>query len=113
MPEIAEIEDTSNPYAVKFILKEPLTWEVTRTYDDAVQAKDDSLAAALFDIDHVTHVFYADNWITVTQDGRANWRKLVGKLAAPIRAKATVDAYTASIAAEATSATTVLSKENE
>jgi hypothetical protein len=40
MPEIAEIEDTSNPYAVKFILKELLTWGITRTYDDAVQAKD-------------------------------------------------------------------------
>lgn len=57
MPVIAEIEDTSNPYAAKFILKEPLTCGITRTYDDAVQAKDDLLAASLFDIEHLTHVF--------------------------------------------------------
>ena len=25
--------------------------------------------AALFDIEHVTNVFYVDRWITVTQDG--------------------------------------------
>jgi len=113
MPEIAEIEDTSNPYAVKFLLKEPLTWGITRSYDNAGQAKDDALATALFDIEHVTNVFYADKWITVTQDGRANWRKLVGTLAAPIRAEATADAQTADIVAEATSAMTGLSQENQ
>ncbi len=31
MPKIAEIEDTPNPNAMKFTLKEPLTWGVTRS----------------------------------------------------------------------------------
>ena len=69
MPKIAEIEGTPNRNALKFILKEPLTWGVTCSYDNAEQAKDDPLAAALFDIDHVTNVFYVDRWITITQDG--------------------------------------------
>ena len=69
MPKIAEIEDTPNPNAVKFVLKEPLTWGITRSYENAGQAKDDALAAALFDIEHVTTVFYVDKWLTVTQDG--------------------------------------------
>ena len=38
MLKIAEIESTPNPNAMKFILKEPLTWGITRSYDNAEQA---------------------------------------------------------------------------
>ena len=86
MPKIAEIEGTPNPNAKKFILKEPLTWGVSRSYDNAAQAEEDPLAAQLFAIDHVTNVFYVDHWITVTQDGAADWPELLRKLAEPIRA---------------------------
>ena len=41
MPKIAEIEDTPNPNAKKFILDEPLTWGITRSYENAGQAEDD------------------------------------------------------------------------
>src|SRR3712207_1150435 len=85
MPKIAEIEPTPNPNAMKFILKEPLTWGITRSYDNAAQAQDDPLAAQLFDIEHVTNVFYVDHWITVTQDGKADWQSLLRDLAKPIR----------------------------
>ncbi|MCB1977415.1 MAG: NifU N-terminal domain-containing protein, partial [Nitrosomonas sp.] len=34
----------------------------------------------------VTNVFYIDNWITVTQDGEANWQDLAREVADPIRA---------------------------
>src|SRR5450830_2143871 len=86
MPKIAEIEGTPNPNAMKFILKEPLTWGITHSYDNAEQAMDDPLASTLFDLEHVTNVFYVDHWITVTQDGRADWQELLRKLADPIRA---------------------------
>jgi len=39
----------------------------------------------LFDIEHVTNVFYVDKWITVTQDGGADWTELVRKVAEQIR----------------------------
>ena len=58
MPKIAEIEPTPNPNAMKFILKEPLTWGITRSYDNAGQAQEDPLAAALFDIEHVLVLLY-------------------------------------------------------
>ena len=74
MPKIAEIENTPNPNALKYILKEPLTWGIARSYDNAAQAVDDPLATALFAIEHVTNVFYVDHWITVTQDGKADWQ---------------------------------------
>jgi NFU1 iron-sulfur cluster scaffold homolog, mitochondrial len=86
MPKIADIEDTPNPNAKKFILKEPLTWGITRSYDNAVQAEDDLLAGSIFDIEHVTNVFYVDHWLTVTQDGSADWQQLLRRVADRIRA---------------------------
>jgi Fe-S cluster biogenesis protein NfuA len=99
MPKIAEIEPTPNPNAMKFILKEPLTWGITRSYDNAGQAQADPLAAALFDIEHVTNVFYVDHWITVTQDGQADWNELKRDIAKPIREAAAADDQSAQAAA--------------
>lgn len=101
MPKIADIEDTPNPNAKKFILREPLTWGITRSYDNAGQAMDDPLAASLFDIEHVTNVFYVDQWLTVTQDGLADWQELLRKLAEPIRAAPAADAQSARLTAAA------------
>jgi Fe-S cluster biogenesis protein NfuA len=86
MPKIAEIEDTPNPNAVKFTLLEPLTWGITHAYENAVQAENDALASALFAIEHVSNVFYVDKWLTVTQDGGADWKELVRLVAVPLRA---------------------------
>ena len=86
MPKIADIEDTPNPNAKKFILREPLTWGITHSYDNAEEAKDDLLAASIFDIEHVTNVFYVDHWLTVTQDGRADWQQLLRRVADRVRA---------------------------
>jgi Fe-S cluster biogenesis protein NfuA len=85
MPRIAEIEFTPNPNARKFILRDPLTYGLTRSYETADQAKGDELAEALFAIPHVTNVFYVDHWLTVTQDGKAHWPDLLRQLAVPIR----------------------------
>jgi Fe-S cluster biogenesis protein NfuA len=85
MPRIAEIEFTPNPNARKFILREPLTFGVSKSFESAEQAQGDELAEALFAIPHVTNVFYVDYWITVTQDGKAHWPELLRQLAVPIR----------------------------
>lgn len=85
MPKIAEIESTPNPNAKKFILKEPLTWGVSRSFDSAQSAQTDTLANALFAMPGVTNVFYVDHWITVTQDGSQEWAALLKQLAVPIR----------------------------
>lgn len=98
MPKIAEIEPTPNPNAMKFILREPLTWGITRSFDTPAQAVGDPLAMALFDIEHVTNVFYVDHWITVTQDGAADWNELKRKLAVPIRDAPSADAHSAQMA---------------
>lgn len=85
MPKIADLEYTPNPNARKFILKERLTHGLARSFENAEQAQRDDLATKLFAIPHVTNVFYVDNWITVTQDGDADWQDLLREVAAPIR----------------------------
>jgi Fe-S cluster biogenesis protein NfuA len=103
MPKIAEIEPTPNPNAMKFILREPLTWGITRSYDNIEEAKDDPLASKLFEIEHVSNVFYVDHWITVTQDGRADWQELLRQLAVPIREAPAADEGSAHVAEQVAS----------
>jgi Fe-S cluster biogenesis protein NfuA len=85
MPRIAEIEHTPNPNARKFILREPLTFGIARSYESAEQANGDELASQLFKNPHVTNLFYVDHWLTVTQDGHADWPDLLREIAVPIR----------------------------
>jgi len=113
MPKISDIEDTPNPNAVKFTLFEPLTWGVTRSYENAGQAKDDALAAALFDIEHVSNVFYVDKWLTVTQDGGADWPVLVRLVAVPIRAAPAAGAQSAAAVFAARASIAALSDEDQ
>ena len=98
MPKIAEIERTPNPNAMKFVLKEPLTYGASRSYDSKDQANGDALAKALFEIPHVTNVFYVDQWITVTQDGGAEWNELLKQAAIPIREAPAAEAQSQSYA---------------
>src|SRR3972149_1759276 len=113
MPRIAEIEGTPNPNAMKFVLRDPLTWGVSRSYDNAGAAKDDPLACALFDIEHVTNVFYVDHWITVTQDGGDDWHELTSQLAEPIRAAPAADQQSAQLSTAATTAIANLRPEDQ
>ena len=101
MPKIAEIEDTPNPNALKFTLREPLSWGVPHSYEKPADAEGDELAGALFAIEHVTNVFYVDRWLTVTQDGGADWRELVRKIAVPLRAAPSAGARSATTVAAA------------
>jgi len=85
MPKIEDIEYTPNPNARKFILKEPVTNGTSRSYTNAAQAADDPLALSLFSVGNVSSVFYMDRFITVNQDGMAEWDDLLRRLAVPIR----------------------------
>jgi Fe-S cluster biogenesis protein NfuA len=113
MPKIAEIESTPNPNAMKFILKEPLTYGVTCSYENAEQAQDDELGRRLFEIPHVSNVFYVDKWITVTQDGGADWKELVRKVAEPIRFAAAAESQSEAKIAAASEAMGNLSAEDQ
>ncbi|MET0623199.1 MAG: NifU family protein, partial [Pyrinomonadaceae bacterium] len=86
MPKIDNIEETPNPNAVKFILKEPVTAGTTRSFHSAEEAAADPLAAPLFAVGDVSSVFYMDKMITVEKADEADWDDLLPRLAVPIRA---------------------------
>lgn len=113
MPKIAEIEDTPNPNAMKFILREPLTWGVAHSYENAWQAQSDPLASTLFAIPHVTNVFYVDRWLTVTQDGQADWDLLVREIAEPLRAAPAASEQSAAAVFAARASVADLSEEDQ
>jgi NFU1 iron-sulfur cluster scaffold homolog, mitochondrial len=99
MPKISDIEETPNPNAVKFILREPVSNGTARSYSSADQVQDDPLAKSLFDVEHVVSVFYMDRMITVEKDDEGDWDDLLPTLAVPIRAAEAVNAPAAAAAA--------------
>jgi NFU1 iron-sulfur cluster scaffold homolog, mitochondrial len=90
MPKISDIEETPNPNAVKFILREPVSNGLAQSFGSAHQAENDPLAKSLFDVGHVVSVFYMDRMITVEKDEEGDWDELLPALAVPIRAAASV-----------------------
>lgn len=90
MPKIADIQETPNPNAVKFVLREPLSHGTHHQFESEESAKDDSLAKALFEVGNVVSVFYMDKMITVEKDDEVDWDETLPKLAVPIRAAESV-----------------------
>ena len=99
MPKISDIEETPNPNAVKFILREPVSNGVARQYGAADQAENDPLAKSLFDVGQVVSVFYMDRMITVEKEDDGDWDELLPALAVPIRAAEAVNSVAAAAAA--------------
>ena len=101
MPKISDIEETPNPNAVKFILREAVSNGTTHQYSSPDLAQNDALAKSLFDVGHVVSVFYMDRMITVEKDDEGDWDDLLPTLAVPIRAAEAVNSPAASAAAAA------------
>jgi len=99
MPKISDIQETPNPNAVKFILREPVTNGVARQFGSVDQARSDSLAKSIFDVGGVVSVFYMDNMITAEKEDAADWDELLPALAVPIRAADSVNAASSAAAA--------------
>jgi NFU1 iron-sulfur cluster scaffold homolog, mitochondrial len=90
MPKIADIQETPNPNAVKFILKEPVSHGTSHSFKTAEDAAENALAKSLFDVGSVVSVFYMDKMITVEKTDEADWDEILPALAVPIRAAESV-----------------------
>jgi Fe-S cluster biogenesis protein NfuA len=101
MPKISDIEETPNPNAVKFILREAVSNGTVHQYGSAEQAENDPLAKSLFDVGHVVSVFYMDRMITIEKDDEGDWDDLLPVLAVPIRAAEAVNGGASAAAAAA------------
>ena len=109
MPKISDIEETPNPNAVKFILREAVSNGTANSYSTAEQAENDPLAKSLFDVGHVVSVFYMDRMITIEKDDEGDWDDLLPALAVPIRAAESVSSPAAAAAAVGGAIATVTS----
>ena len=98
MPKIADIQETPNPNAVKFILREPISYGTSHSFQTVEQAQSDTLAKALFDVGDVVSVFYMDKMITVEKDDFKDWDDLLPALAVPIREAESVKTQSAAAA---------------
>lgn len=90
MPKIADIQETPNPNAVKFILKEAVSHGTSHSFDSEEKAENDKLAKSIFDVGDVVSVFYMDKMITVEKTDDADWDEILPVLAVPIRAAESV-----------------------
>ncbi len=90
MPKIADIQETPNPNAVKFILKEPVSHGTSHSFKNAEAAAGDELARSLFAVGEVESIFYMDKMITVEKSDEAEWDEILPALAVPIRAATAV-----------------------
>lgn len=101
MPKISDIQETPNPNAVKFILKEPVTNGTARQFASLADAENDPLAKSIFEIGEVVSVFYMDKMLTVEKTDEADWDELLPKLAVPIRAAESTNTSSQTAAAAA------------
>jgi NFU1 iron-sulfur cluster scaffold homolog, mitochondrial len=90
MPKISDIQETPNPNAVKFILKEPVSYGTSHSYKTIESAEEDNLAKSIFAIGDVVSVFYMDKMITVEKTDEADWDEVLPEIAVPIRAAESV-----------------------
>ncbi|MEZ5308312.1 MAG: NifU family protein [Pyrinomonadaceae bacterium] len=99
MPKISDIQETPNPNAVKFILREAVSRGTSHQFESAEKAADDLLARSIFDVGNVVSVFYMDKMITVEKTDDIEWDEALPALAVPIRAAEAVAAAPAAAAA--------------
>lgn len=84
------IQSTPNPNALKFVLNIPVKREGNFTYKKNGPCEHNPLARAIFEISPaINEVYFYDNYITVTQDGSADWDDLEEKIRATILSRAT------------------------
>jgi len=108
MPKIADIQETPNPNAVKFILKEAVSHGTSHSFDSIEKAEDDNLAKSLFEVGDVVSVFYMDKMITVEKTDEADWDEILPMLAVPIRAAESVQSTNGTNGANGSSAATAV-----
>jgi Fe-S cluster biogenesis protein NfuA len=82
------IQSTPNPNALKFVVNTPVKIDGNITYKSAGECTYNPLAKAIFDLSpNIREVYFFDNYITVTQNGEADWDDLESKIQAVIKEK--------------------------
>lgn len=78
-------QPTPNPNAGKFVVNRPVVGgNASKSYYSALQAADQPVASALFEIPGVQSLFMVEDFITVTKAADADWQQLIPEVSAAI-----------------------------
>jgi len=110
MGKVISIEPTPNPHAKKFMLDSPVCTGSTRSFEKTNTEITDPLARALFAIDHVTAIFYVQEFVTVNKAPDISWEALERTLTSTIEAN--VDAVSGGNEGNPASAMTAITASN-
>ena len=81
-----QTEDTPNPETLKFIPGNMILKTGTEDFSSKGAASDSPLASRLFEIDGVSRVFLATDFISVTKKPEAKWSSLEAPIIDAIKA---------------------------
>ena len=79
-----QTEDTPNPLTLKLIPGREVMGEGAREFASPHEAAASPLAEALFDIDGVTRVFFAPDYLTVTKAFGVDWKTIRAPILAAV-----------------------------
>lgn len=80
------VQPTPNPNALKFVLNVPVKTKDSAVYRQYGECGANKLAEALLRLDNVVEVYFASNFITVTQNGGGDWDVIEGLVKETIQA---------------------------
>jgi|ETNmetMinimDraft_8_1059916.scaffolds.fasta_scaffold19325_2 Fe-S cluster biogenesis protein NfuA len=86
MGKVISIEPTPNPHAKKFMLDSPVCTGSARSFEKINDGIVDPLAHALFEIDHITSIFYVQEFVTVSKAPDVSWDALEQQIISTIEA---------------------------
>lgn len=81
MAKVQKTSETPNPLAIRFHMDGKVVASGSRSYPDAEAAQADRTAARLFELPHVTSVFYVGTTVTVNKDEDGDWNEMITPIA--------------------------------
>lgn len=81
MAKVQKTSETPNPLAIRFHLDRKVIASGSRSYPDAESAQTDPIARRLFELPHVTSVFYVGTTVTVNKSEDGDWDDMISPVA--------------------------------
>ncbi len=88
--KVVRTRETPNPNALQFVINSVILDNGNISFGNKEEAKDDKMAAALFEKPGIINVYVMENFITVTKDDKASWIPLKDRVWKSIDDTATV-----------------------
>ena len=78
--KVVRTRETPNPNALQFVVNAAILDNGNISFGNKEEAKDDKMAAALFEKPGIINVYVMENFITVTKDDKTSWIPLKDRI---------------------------------